>query len=57
MKPRLRADAEGRMEVPGLGDRVGLTILASCLGRPKTRNSVLEGLRVRKLADIQSEIS
>ena len=56
MKPRLRADAEGRMEVPGLGEREGFTILASCLGRPKSRNSVLDGFRVRKLADIQSEM-
>jgi len=30
--------------------------LTSCWGRPRRMNSVLEGLRVRRLADIQSEI-
>jgi len=32
---------------------VGLLSLGSCCGRPKIRNSVLEGLRHRKLDDIQ----
>jgi len=32
---------------------VGLSSLESCCGRPKMRNSVLEGLRDRKLEDIQ----
>jgi len=32
---------------------VGLLSLESCCGRPKTRNSVIEGLRDRKLEDIQ----
>jgi len=32
---------------------VGLLSLESCCGRPKMRNSVLEGLRDRKLDDIQ----
>jgi len=32
---------------------VGLLSLESCCGRPKIRNSVLEGLRHRKLDDIQ----
>ena len=56
MKPRLRAEEEGRMEVPGLGERDGLDILASCSGRPILRNSVLEGLRVRRLESIHSEM-
>jgi hypothetical protein len=56
MKPRFLADGEGRMVVAGVGDREGLEILASCLGRPMRRNSVLEGLRVRRFADIQSEM-
>jgi hypothetical protein len=56
MKPRLRAEEEGRMEVPGLGERDGLEILASCSGRPMMRNSVLDGLRVRRLASIHSEM-
>jgi hypothetical protein len=55
MKPRFLADGEGRMVVAGVDDREGLVILASCLGRPMRRNSVLEGLRVRRFADIQSE--
>jgi len=32
---------------------VGLLSLESCCGRPKMRNSILEGLRERKLEDIQ----
>ena len=56
MKPRLRTEAEGRMVVPEVTDKEGLLILDSCLGRPMTRNSVLEGLSVSKLADIHSEI-
>jgi len=32
---------------------IGLWNLKSCCGRPKIRNSVLEGLRERKLGDIQ----
>jgi len=30
--------------------------LESCFGRPKMRNSVLEGLRERKLEDIQLDM-
>ena len=56
MKPRFRAEGEGRMIVAGVGEREGLEILASCLGRPIRRKSVFEGLRVRRLADIQSEM-
>jgi len=35
---------------------VGLLSLESCCGRPKTRYSVLEGLRDRKLEDMSSWI-
>jgi len=35
---------------------VGLLSLESCCGRPKTRNSVLEGLRDRKLEEMCSWI-
>jgi hypothetical protein len=56
MKPRFLAYGEGRMIVAGVGDRERLQILASCLDRPMRRNSVLEGLRVRRFADIQSEM-
>jgi hypothetical protein len=34
---------------------MGLLSLESCCGRPMIRNSVLEGLRERKLDDIQLE--
>jgi len=56
MKPRLRAEEEGRMEVPGLGEKEGLEILASCSGRPSMRNSVLDGFRVSRLESIHSEM-
>jgi hypothetical protein len=35
---------------------VGFSILLSCCGSPIKRNSVLEGLRARRLADIHDEI-
>jgi len=35
---------------------VGLLSLESCCGRPKMRNLVLEGLRDRKLDDIQHPV-
>ena len=44
------------MEVQGLGEKEGLEILASCSGRPMMRNSVLDGLRVRRLESIHSEM-
>ena len=48
MKPRFRAE--------WLVVREELLILASCLLRPKSRNSVLEEFRVRRFAFIQEEI-
>jgi len=36
---------------------VGLLSLENCCGRPKIRNSVLEGLRRRKLKDIHVSYS
>ena len=36
---------------------MGLSILASCAGRPMRRNSVLVGMRDRKLEAIHEEIS
>ena len=38
-------------------ERVGFSILASWAGSPSNKNSVLEGLRDRKLEAIQLEIS
>ena len=48
MKPKFRAE--------WLMVREELLILASCLLRPKSRNSVLEEFRVRRFAVIQEEI-
>jgi len=51
MTPRLRAESSGEsMTLLGRW-MVGLLNLESCCGRPKIRNSVLEGLRDRKLDD------
>ena len=55
--PRFLAEATGLMEVLEGIDREGLSILASWVGRPMSRNSVLEELRERKLEAIQDEIS
>jgi hypothetical protein len=49
-KPRLRAVEEGRIGV----EREGLRILWSWIGVPTSINSVLDGLRERRLEDIQS---
>ena len=45
------------MEVLDGIDRDGLSILASWVGTPMSRNSVLEELREMKLEAIQGEIS
>ena len=55
--PRFLAEATGLMEVLEGIDKEGLSILASCVGRQMSRNSVLEELRERKLKAIQDEIS
>jgi hypothetical protein len=38
-------------------EREGFSILESCLGRPMSKNSVLEGLSMRRFADIHEETS
>jgi hypothetical protein len=38
-------------------ERDGFSILESCLGRPVCKNSVLEGLSMRRFADIHDETS
>ena len=43
--PRFLAEATGLMEVFEGIDEVGLSLLASCVGRPMNINSVLEELR------------
>jgi len=57
MKPRLRAEVTGLRMVSEEMVRVGFEILESCTGRPISKNSVFDGLRERKLDDIQDEIS
>jgi hypothetical protein len=42
----------------GVTEREGFSILESCLGRPTSKNSVLEGLSMRlRFADIHEETS
>jgi hypothetical protein len=41
----------------GVMEREGFSIFESCLGRPISKNSVLEGLSVRRFADIHDETS
>ena len=57
MKPRLRAEVTGLRMVSEEMVRVGFEILESCTGRPISKNSVFDGLRERKLDDIQDEIT
>jgi hypothetical protein len=38
-------------------EREGFSILESCLGRPISKNSVLEGFSMRRFADIHEETS
>jgi hypothetical protein len=45
---KVGAEAEGRIAVPGVGEREGLEILTSCFGWPIRRNSVLDGLSVSR---------
>ena len=55
--PRFRADETSDKVTVGVMDREGLSILESCLGRPISNNSVLEGLSMRIFADIHEETS
>jgi len=53
MKPRLRAESTDESVTFSSRSMIGLLSLESFCGRPKMRNFVLEGLRDRKLTDIQ----
>ena len=53
MKPSFLADRLGIMGLVVGREKEGLTILEICRERPIRRNSVLEGLRIRLLEDIQ----
>jgi hypothetical protein len=55
--PRFRADETGDKVTEGVVEREGFSIFESCLGRPISKNSVLEGLSMRKFADIHDETS
>ena len=53
--PRLRAEETGLMTVFESIVRVGLSSFDSCAVLPKMRNSVFDGLRLSRLADIQDD--
>jgi hypothetical protein len=55
--PRFRADVTGDKVTEGVIEREGFSILESCLGSPISKNSVLEGLSIRRFADIHEETS
>ena len=55
--PGFLVEATGLMEMFQSIYKKGLSILVSCVGRPMSRNSVLEEMRQRKLKAIQGEIS
>ena len=55
-KPRLRANEQGRIGWAGRRESEGEWIFDNCWGRPMSMNSVLDGLKVRRLAVIQEEI-
>jgi len=55
LTPKLRAESTGESMTMKGRWMVGLLSLESCCSRPKMRNSVLEGLRDRKLEDSQLE--
>jgi hypothetical protein len=55
--PRFRADETGDKVTEGVIEREGFSTLESWLGRPVSKNSVLEGLSMRRFADIHEETS
>jgi hypothetical protein len=55
--PRFRADVTGGKVTEGVIEREGFSILESYLGRSISKNSVLEGLSMRRFADIREETS
>jgi hypothetical protein len=55
--PRFRVDEMGDKVTEGVMEREGFSIFKSCLGKPISKNSVLEGLSMRRLADIHEETS
>jgi hypothetical protein len=55
--PRFRADVTGGKVIEGVTEREGFSILESCLGRPICKNSVSEGLNMRRFEGIHEETS
>jgi len=55
MTPRLRAESDGLIVTLESMWRVASETLESCLGRPISKNSVLDWLSERRLVDIQVE--
>jgi hypothetical protein len=55
--PRIRADEMGDKVTEGVMEREWFSILESYLGRPISKNSVVEGLSMRRFADIHEETS
>ena len=57
MKPRFRAESVGVIGGFEGREREGLEISDICWGRPLSINSVLDGVRDKRLAVIQDEMS
>jgi hypothetical protein len=55
--PRFRADETGDEVTVGVMKREGFSILESCMERSISKNSVFEGLNMRKFADNHEETS
>jgi hypothetical protein len=55
--PRFRAEETGDKVTARVMEREGFSILESCLRRPISKNSVLEGMSMRRFADIHEETS
>ena len=56
MNPRFQAEEVGGMDCVEGRESDGLITLEGCCGSPIRRNSILEGLRVRWLDDIEQDM-
>jgi hypothetical protein len=54
--PRFRADETGDKVTEIVMETEGFSILESCLGRPISKNSVLEGLGMKRFAESMKRI-
>jgi hypothetical protein len=55
--PRFRADETGDKVTEGVIEREGFSISENWLVRPISKNSVLEGMSMKRFADIHEETS